>query len=146
MAAAVNPLRGEAVLSAGGAEWRLDFSVNTFCVAEHASGKTTDEIVSAVAGAGGNLTMVRLLVWAALQKHHATVSLAEAGELMSDAGMPEVRRVVTDGLASAFNLKKEGGDEENPPLVMDGTGSQSINATAKPEARPTRSGAKRRKS
>lgn len=119
----MNPLRGEGELEAGSTIYRLAFDVNAFCFAESALAPlTTDEIVAEVAGGTAKMTILRAIVWAALQKHHPDTHLAQAAEIMSDAGMPAVRKAIADGLKAAFGLATEDGDEKNPPASADGNG------------------------
>ena len=125
---AINPLRGEARLEGGeGRSFKLCFDVNAFCYAEERLGKTTDEIVALVAeefSAWGNAklegsprinaSLTRALLWAGLQKHHPGTHLAEAGEIMSDAGIATTAGAVLNGFFAAFG-KAEDGEEKNPP-------------------------------
>lgn len=129
MTMAVNALRGEATLEAGDKAYRLVFDVNAFCYAEERLAKTTDEIVAEVStefaswnpdalSKGGvpriNATLTRALLWAGLQKHHAGTHLAEAGEIMSAAGLNGTVAAVLNGFYAAFG-QAEGEDGSRPP-------------------------------
>lgn len=141
----MNPLRGEAQLVAGAATYRLAFDVSAFCYAETALAPlVADEIVSQIASATASMTVLRGVTWAALQRHHPEVHLAQAGEIMSDAGMPAVRKALADGLQAAFGLATEGGDDANPRSGAGGTGSSSSASGAKQGSRRTSSGTKAR--
>lgn len=138
----MNPLRGEGELNAAGNTYRLAFDVSAFCYAEKAlAPMSTDEIVAQIADGTANMTLLRAVVWAALQRHHPEVSLAQAGEVMSDASMPAVRAAITSGLEAAFGLA-DGDDGENPRNGEGGIGSTSSPSGVKPASNRTRSGGK----
>jgi hypothetical protein len=142
---AVNPLRGEAALQAGGKTYRLVFDANAFCFAESAlAPMATDEIIGQIAAGTANMGLLRAMVWAALQRHHPETHIMGAGEVMSDAGMPAVRTALASGLGSAFGLATEGKDGKNPPKKEGGTGSGSSESGAKRGSNPKRSGGKPR--
>lgn len=111
---AANPLRGEASFSAGGKDYTLVFDANAFCFAEAEIAKTTDEIVAEIEAAPANLTIMRALFWAGLQKHHAGTHMVAAGEIISDLGVVEARVKMMDAMFAAFG-KTEGGDITDPP-------------------------------
>ncbi len=137
----MNPLRGEAEVAAGGAKYRLAFDVSAFCYMEKAlEPMSTDDIVAEVAGGTANITLLRAVVWAALQRHHPDTHLIQAGEIMSDAGLPAILKAVADGLSAAFGLAPEGGEDENPPIAKDGTGSGFSPSGAKRGSSRTPSG------
>lgn len=139
-----NPLRGEGSFKAGEATYRLAFDANAFCYAETAlEPLTTDDIVAQVAAGTANMTLLRAVVWAALQRHHPDTHLTQAGEIISDAGMPAVRMAIGDGLAAAFGLATEGGEEANPPVSEVGTGSSSSRSGVKRGSNRTASGSRR---
>jgi hypothetical protein len=118
----VNPLRGESVLKAGEKTFRLVFDANGLCATEQAlSPMSTDEIISLVAAETDKLTVLRGVLWGALQRNYPTLHLVEAGDIISDAGVPAVRIALVEGLKQAFGVV-EGGDEENPPSAEDGIG------------------------
>lgn len=124
---AVNPLRGEASLNAGArGSLKLCFDANAFCFAEERLGKTTDEIVEMVSlefaswdkkalQAGGtpkiNANLTRTLLWAGLQKHHPSTHMAEAGEILSDAGLATTVGALLNSFYAAFG---EAEDEQSP--------------------------------
>jgi hypothetical protein len=58
-----------------------------------------------------NATLMRALLWAGLQKHHPGTHLAEAGEIMSDAGIAPTVGAVLNGFYTAF-----GDSEDKEPV------------------------------
>lgn len=128
---------------AGDASYRLAFDVNAFCFAESVlDPMTTDDIVAEVASGTAKLTILRAVTWAALQKYYPDTHLAQAAEIMSDAGLLAVRQAIANGLKAAFGLASEGGEEENPPISEDGGGSTSSPSGAKPASNRKGSGDK----
>lgn len=124
----VHPLRGEAAVE--GTDLVLTFDVNALCLAEMTLGKTTDVIVAEVdemrramaAQEPGavNMSLVRALFWAGLQKRH-DCTVEQAGVLMPMPYTPAVAAVLA-GLASAFGYA-EGGDEADPPTTSGQAGT-----------------------
>lgn len=141
----MNPLRGDAAFLAGEQSYRLAFDVNAFCYAEsELAPLTADEIVAQFSAGTASLTTMRVLVWAGLQRHHSGTHLAQAGEIMSDAGMPIVRAAITSAFVAAFGEVTEDKDGKNPPKKAVGTGSRSSRAGVKRGSNPRRSGSKLR--
>jgi hypothetical protein len=138
----VNPLRGEAALVAGAKTYTLTFDVNAFCLAEKALAMPTDEIVQAIDTGSADLSFMRALIWAGLQRGHAC-TIAEAGDIVSDAGMAVAKSAMLAGLTAAFGLAQEDGDEMDPPKTAHGTGSGSSRGGAKQGKQSTRSGGRR---
>lgn len=107
-----NPLRGEAAFRAGDRDLTLVFDVNTFCELEADTGLTTDEVIERVQGRP-SFSLLRSIFCAGLQEKHPGTSKAEAGQIMSDAGVAEITRSLHDALRAAMPEAKEG--SENPP-------------------------------
>lgn len=136
---AINPLRGEAELVAGAATYTLVFDVNAFCLAEKALGLTTDEIIAAAVGdrrrkvaPRPDLEFLRAVTWAGLQRRQ-DLTVAEAGDVISDAGAPAARGAMLAAFAAAFGVEQEGEDRPNPPPGdAPGTGSPSSPGGARP--------------
>ena len=78
---AVNPLRGEASIIAGAASYRLVLDVNAFCYAQPVLAMKPLEMVSAFLADGDDMLLMRALLWASLQRHHACHEL-EAGDIL----------------------------------------------------------------
>jgi hypothetical protein len=114
---AANALRGEAEITIGETTYKLCFDPNAFIFAEEALGQTTDQIVEEFerTRSRANLRLLRGLFWAGLQREHEC-HLREAGDLMADAGLSEVKDAITRGMVAAFGVaeKSEGKKPGNP--------------------------------
>lgn len=120
----VNPLRGEAAFQAGEKSFTLVFNVNVFCAIEADTGFGIGELIGKVQGAP-SFTLLRDIFCAALQPRHRGTSKAQAGDILSDAGMDEATRALTEALAQAMPAPRkdgEGKEEQNPPEEAGGTG------------------------
>jgi hypothetical protein len=97
---AANPLKGEIDLVAGDETYTLVFTSNAIVQVEQLLSASIGEIT-------GRLTHVeniRVLLWAALQKHHGkTVDLMKAGDILDafDGGM----NGIADPLARALRFR-----------------------------------------
>lgn len=143
---AINPLRGEAAIAAGGKDYSLALDVNAFCYAQPVLTMKPLEMVSAFLADGDDLLLMRTLLWAALQRHHPCHEL-EAGDILADAGPVAVRAAITDMMVAAFGLKEQAEDKEPGKALttkpIPGTGSGSTASTAKPAATAKPTGRKR---
>jgi hypothetical protein len=108
-----NPLRGEATFTAGSEQKTLVFDINVFCELEADTGLGVNELVAQVQG-NPSFTLLRSIFCAALQVKHPGTTKAEAGAIMSDAGMDELNSALERALRAALPEAKEGG--ENPPM------------------------------
>jgi len=108
---AINPLRGEAVLEAGGETFKLTLDVNAFCHVQAALDLKPRELVATFEEEPDDLVVARGLLWGALQKHHSC-HIVQAGEIMADAGLPQVRVALAECLAACFGSAegKQGGN------------------------------------
>lgn len=89
-----NPLRGEAVCKAGDATYTLRFDANVFCELEDATGMGFTALFGALQSEP-SFILLRQVFCAGLQHHHPGTTLKQAGDIMSDAGMPEINSVLT---------------------------------------------------
>ena len=111
-----NALRGEVDLMAGESTYRLVYDANAFVYAEEAlSPLKTDDIVGRVEATASKVDMklTRALVWAGLQRNHAC-TLADAGDILAEAGFGAARTAVWAGMAAAFGTA-EGKEKSDPP-------------------------------
>lgn len=107
-----NPNRGEVALPVGDREYRLSFSINAICELEEALNMPVSKIADGMNDAGSiRMSMIRTVVWAALQDHHDGVSVKEAGQIASEAGIPAVMEAIGKAFALAF---PEAEDKANP--------------------------------
>jgi hypothetical protein len=120
-------------LTVDGETYTLSMDINAICDMEEAVNRPIHEI-QALASAG-SLRYVRLLVWAALQAHHPTLTLEDAGRLMSRAGLPAVNDAVmraaeqmTPDLETVRDL--EPAPKAETPVDAGGTGATSTSTPA----------------
>lgn len=93
-----NKHRGEVALG----DYTLSFSVNAICDLESALGESVTAIAARLSDpAGVSVSTLRSLLWAGLQDNHS-VSLKEAGKIMTDAGIAEAAEKVGEAFTLAF--------------------------------------------
>ncbi len=98
-----NPARGSVPLQAGDRAYTVSFSVNAICELESAF----DQPVAKIAGMLSEpenirMSTVRSIIWAGLRDHHEDMEVREAGQIMSDAGMPACMEAIGAAFALAF--------------------------------------------
>lgn len=101
-----NPLRGEAAFKAGAATFTLVFDINTFCELEDETGLGVTELIERIQDKP-SFKLLRSIFCAGLQTHHPKTSAAEAGEIMSDAGMDGVKDALSRALQAAMPSKSD---------------------------------------
>lgn len=106
-----NQLRGEAAFDAGGTQKTLVFDVNVFCDIEADTGMGVNELVQAIQGAP-SFSLLRSVFCAGLQVKHPGTTKAEAGSIMSDAGIDEMTDALRRALQAAMPEAK--GETGNP--------------------------------
>lgn len=98
-----NSNRGEVVLPVGGLEYKLSFSINAICELEDALNMPVAKIADGLNDAGNvRMSTIRTVVWAALRDHHEEVTVKEAGQIATDAGIPAVMSAIGQTFALAF--------------------------------------------
>jgi hypothetical protein len=103
-----NPQRGHVTLTAGEASYTLAFSVNALCSLEEATGQSVNEIGASMADQSRiKMTTIRLLLWGALLDHHEGVTIKQAGDIASEAGMQATGEAIGKAFALAFPEAKE---------------------------------------
>lgn len=106
-----NPLKGEADLTIGPKEvYRLVIDINALAEAEDATGMDIDQLLTGLQR-GRSLKVLRALLWAGLQEHHAC-HLARAGEIMSSAPTGSVHDAVSRAVVGAFPQSEGGGADK----------------------------------
>lgn len=110
----MNPFRGESPLVVDGRAYTLMLDFNALCIAESALGIDIDEIIPRYER-GLSLTLVRGLVWAALQRVHPEITLDMTGDLIAQAGLPVAREALNLALTNAFGGQAEKEGAKNPP-------------------------------
>src|SRR5690606_738772 len=113
-----NPHRGSVALQAGDRAYTLSFSVNAICELETELDKPIADIVASIQDPTKlRLSSVRALVWAALRDHHEAVTVKEAGEIATDAGV----QLAVEKVGEAFRLAfPEAKGKANPPKAKAG--------------------------
>lgn len=106
-----NPLRGEASFKAGAATFTLVFDVNAFCELEDETGLGVTELIERIQDKP-SFKLLRSIFCAGLQTHHPQTSTAEAGEIMSDAGMDGVKDALSRALQAAMPNKSDTDDAD----------------------------------
>jgi hypothetical protein len=109
-----NPHRGEVDLIVGDRTYVLRMSINEIAQLESLLDKGVQEI-SAILGNDQDVRIGawRAALWASLQANHKGLTLEDAGDIMGEAGMPEVMAKVGEALQLAFP-SNEGGQKPNP--------------------------------
>lgn len=109
-----NPHRGEVDLVVGAQTYVLRMSINEIAQLESLLDKGVNEI-SAILGNDQDVRIGawRAALWAALQANHKGLTLEAAGDIMGEAGMPQVMARVGEALQLAFPAS-EGGKKPNP--------------------------------
>jgi hypothetical protein len=121
-----NPLRGEASFQAGASTFTLVFDVNAFCDLEDETGLGVAELIDQVQDKP-SFKLLRSIFCAGLQARHARTTVAEAGEIMSDAGLDVLRDALARALKAAMPAKGEvdgdgGAEGKAKPRKRVGTG------------------------
>lgn len=68
--------------------------------------------------------MVRAFVWGACQKHHPDMTIEEAGDIISDAGLEVVVETMRKAVSGAMPKVKEGAPGEAKAKPGHGTGKK----------------------
>ena len=108
-----NQNRGEVALSVGDQSYKLSFSVNALCELEDALDMPVSKIAELLNdGANLRLSIVRTVIWAALQDHHEGIELKQAGMIATEGGIPTVMNKIGEAFQLAF---PKGGNAPRPP-------------------------------
>lgn len=125
-----NPLRGEASFKAGAARYTIVFDVNAFCDLEDETGLGVGELIDQIQDRP-SFKLLRSIFCAGLQARHPRTTLAEAGEIMADAGLDEMKTALANALKAAMpgageiDASGESAEGKAPPKQKAGTGSRS---------------------
>jgi hypothetical protein len=96
----MSPLNGEITFDAGGRSYRLVLGFNALCAAEVQTGKRWSDIMADAQS--GSPSVIRVLFWAGLRKHHPEVTVDGAGDLIDAVGMGRAGELVATAVTSAF--------------------------------------------
>lgn len=98
-------MRGEAPIE--GTDHVLKFDFNALVAVEEVTGKPLPQVLASM-GDNVSFLIVRALVWAGLRREG--ISLEQAGDIISDAGLDQATRALEKALAAALPQ----GKGENP--------------------------------
>lgn len=110
-----NAHRGEVALQAGAATYRLCFTIDALCQLEDRLDLSIVEISERMKEGAVRLSMMRALLWAGLQTHHAPIDEKTAGELIGEIGALELMNGVMVAMNRAF-----GDDDTAPEAAAEG--------------------------
>ncbi len=98
-----NPHRGEVSLSAGDKTHVIRFTMNSICALEEHLGKPVTEIANVLQNpAGFQMGMARAILWAGLLDKNPQITIEDAGEIASDAGIAECMTAIGKAFSLAF--------------------------------------------
>jgi hypothetical protein len=106
-----NSQRGSVALQAGDTAFTVSFSVNALCELEDAFQVPVQKLGD-LFSAETSIKDVRKLVRCALSDHHPDITEKEAGQVITDAGIPACMDAVQKAFKLAFPEVK---DQANPP-------------------------------
>lgn len=99
-------MRGEAGIA--GTEYRICFDINALCAIEEESGRAVTDILAEMPSSKDEahkkqmrFSTIRLLLWGGLQRHHG-LSLAQAGDVLSEHDLLAVTAALVQALSSAM--------------------------------------------
>ena len=115
-----NPFRGAVELKAGEQTYRLSYSINALCELEDAAGEPIAKLANSLNDPENvRLTTVRNLIWAGLLDHHE-VTLKDAGEIATEAGIPAAMEAVGKALSLAFPEQPDASEKPRPRKAANG--------------------------
>jgi len=104
-----NPHRGEVALG----DHTLVFSINAICDLEDALGRSITEIGTEME-TGLSMRTLRAVIWAGLQERHPGTSEKQAGDIISEVGVPAAGEAVSAAFAAAFPQAEAEGKKARP--------------------------------
>lgn len=115
-----NPHLGEVPLTVDGEVYKISFSLNAMCELEDAFGQPLLAVIADLQEAQADprklrVSVLRTLVWGALQDHHPDIDEKAAGRLAGRAGLPNVMAAILEAIQLAFPQSKPGAKPKNPP-------------------------------
>lgn len=122
-----NAHRGEVVLKAGAATYRLCFNIDALCQLEDRLDLSVVQISERMEGGTPRLSLLRALLWAGLQTHHAPIDEKTAGELIGEIGAVELMGHIMLAMNRAF------GEDDTAPEAE--AGGEAVPADPPPPGR-----------
>ncbi len=109
-----NPFRGKVTLKAGDEQYEVSFSINAVCEIEEHFGKPIAEVGKMMqAGDAFEMKTLRFVLWAGLQDNHDDLTIKDAGNIASNAGIEECGVAISKAFELAFPQPKAGGAKGN---------------------------------
>jgi hypothetical protein len=117
-----NKLKGDVTIKAGDKEYILRLDFNALCTLEEKTGKGFVAISEQLSKAETmSMVMVRACLWAGLQKHHPTMTVEEAGDLVvALGGLAGAVGAINSSMTAAFGEPEK---DANPPKPEAKTGT-----------------------
>jgi hypothetical protein len=110
-----NSFRGEVPLQVGETTYTLRFSANALCELEDALGMGINKIAAQMADPETmRMKTVMTVVWAGLRDRHPDITLAQAGEILTDASLSRAMEAVSKAFILTFGSPAEEGQEAFP--------------------------------
>lgn len=114
-----NHERGEVSFEASGKLWTMKFGNNALCEIEALTGKSMGEVLQLLGNEKtASITMMRAMLWGALQEHHEGISPKECSTLIDEIGMNVIGPKIGEAFAKAQPKAKEGASR--PPKAATG--------------------------
>ena len=102
-----NRVKGEVPLKAGDRTYTLRFSANAICELEDQLDMGINQIAKQMADPEAmRMKTVIAVVWAGLRDHHPDITLAQAGEIITDASLIGSMEAVSEAFTVAFGEKE----------------------------------------
>jgi len=124
-----NAHKGEIAVDLDGQTYTLALTLNAMVDVETLFGLSFDEVIS-LAASKGSATHLRALVWAMLRKHHSTITLEQAGDLVTGGNLGHlsrtIARVVTASGPDPKDVPAQTANPTSARRVGGGTGASSI--------------------
>lgn len=108
-----NKERSEVSFDVQGKTWTMKIGTGAMCEMEDATGKGISELSKELSGDKVKLSLLRMIFWAALQKHHKGTTIEECDDLIDDIGITEAGPLIGRAFQAAFP-KAEAKDGKDP--------------------------------
>ena len=127
-----NAQKGEIAVELDGQTYTLALTLNAMVDVETLLDLSFDEVISRAA-TKGSATHLRALIWAMLRKHHPTITLEAAGELVTGMNLGLLARMIGRVVTASGPDPKDVPKTKNPTSarpVAGGTGASSTSPPA----------------
>lgn len=114
-----NPERGEVDLVIGETTYTIKLGRNALASVEGLLGRGFPEI-AATLNADPQISVMRAILWAGLQRHHPGIDLLQVGDLMDDAGDELIGEKIGEALKLAFPEARASDRPQAPGQVKAG--------------------------